>query len=95
MLIKNTERWLFSSQYLTLFRYVKVGDTVSQFDSLCEVQSDKASVTITSRFDGVIKKLCYDVDAVALVGKPLVEIETDKSTAAKGLYPWSMFKAEV
>uniref|UniRef100_A0A3Q3F0H8 Dihydrolipoamide acetyltransferase component of pyruvate dehydrogenase complex n=1 Tax=Labrus bergylta TaxID=56723 RepID=A0A3Q3F0H8_9LABR len=49
--------------------YVKEGDKVSQFDSICEVQSDKASVTITSRYDGVIKKLYYDVDAIALVGK--------------------------
>uniref|UniRef100_A0A3Q3EXQ6 Dihydrolipoamide acetyltransferase component of pyruvate dehydrogenase complex n=1 Tax=Labrus bergylta TaxID=56723 RepID=A0A3Q3EXQ6_9LABR len=48
--------------------YVKEGDKVSQFDSICEVQSDKASVTITSRYDGVIKKLYYDVDAIALVG---------------------------
>ncbi|XP_070961169.1 lipoamide acyltransferase component of branched-chain alpha-keto acid dehydrogenase complex, mitochondrial-like [Oncorhynchus clarkii lewisi] len=57
--------------------YVKEGDKVSQFDSICEVQSDKASVTITSRYDGVIKKLYYEVDATALVGTALVDIETE------------------
>lgn len=58
-------------------RYVKEGDSVSQFDSICEVQSDKASVTITSRYDGIIRKLYYNLDEIAYVGKPLVDIETD------------------
>ncbi|XP_008544861.1 lipoamide acyltransferase component of branched-chain alpha-keto acid dehydrogenase complex, mitochondrial [Microplitis demolitor] len=55
--------------------FVKPGDKVSQFDNICEVQSDKASVTITSRYDGQIKALHYKVDDVALVGDALVDIE--------------------
>ena len=44
-----------------LVRVFNVGDKVNQFDQLCEVQSDKASVTITSRYDGVIKKIYFEV----------------------------------
>jgi len=31
---------------------------------LFQVQSDKASVTITSRYDGVVKKVHFDVEQV-------------------------------
>lgn len=55
--------------------YVKVGDVVEQFDNLCEVQSDKASVTITSRYDGKIVKLHHTVEETALVGKPLLDFD--------------------
>lgn len=57
--------------------FVKEGDKVKQFDNICEVQSDKASVTITSRYDGVIKKLHHQVEQVAYVGKPLLDIEIE------------------
>ncbi|KAJ1525856.1 hypothetical protein ONE63_009050 [Megalurothrips usitatus] len=62
--------------------FVKVGDKVAQFDNVCEVQSDKASVTITSRYDGVISKLHYEVDDIAKVGLPLVDIDVEGGTKA-------------
>ncbi|KAK3816431.1 MAG: 2-oxoacid dehydrogenases acyltransferase-domain-containing protein [Benniella sp.] len=56
--------------------FVKAGDKIEEFDRLCEVQSDKASVEITSRFTGTITTLKYKVGDMAKVGSPLVEIET-------------------
>ena len=41
--------------------FVQPGNTVSQFDRLCEVQSDKATVEITSRYDGVVSEQCGNV----------------------------------
>lgn len=58
--------------------FVKEGDVVEQFDNLCEVQSDKASVTITSRYDGKIVKLHKLVDEIALVGKPLLDFDVEE-----------------
>lgn len=57
--------------------FVKPGDKVAQFDQICEVQSDKASVTITSRFDGIVKKLHYEIDEIAQTGDALVDIEVE------------------
>ena len=64
--------------------YVKVGDKIKQFEKVCEVQSDKATVEITSRYDGVVSAVHYSgtfiliifynfvVGAMAKVGKPLI-----------------------
>lgn len=60
---------------MNISRYVKEGDEVSQFDDICEVQSDKASVTITSRYDGIVSKIHHKVDDIALVGKPLLDFD--------------------
>ncbi|VDO24083.1 unnamed protein product [Heligmosomoides polygyrus] len=56
---------------------VKVGDKVAQFDNLCEVQSDKAAVNITSRYDGIVRKIYADVGKVVRVGQPLIDIEVE------------------
>lgn len=69
-------------------RFVAVGDKIQQFDKVCEVQSDKANVEITSRYDGTIRELRYEVGQLAQVGQPLMVIELESedgspSAAAK------------
>jgi len=63
--------------------FVKVGNKVAQFDNICEVQSDKASVTITSKYDGVVTKLYYAVDDIAQTGDPLVDVEVEGSSKSE------------
>ncbi|KAF7793333.1 hypothetical protein EIP86_004445 [Pleurotus ostreatoroseus] len=58
-------------------RNVKPSTTVQSFDALCEVQSDKASVEITSPFDGTIKELLVNEGEVAKVGEGLCVIEVE------------------
>lgn len=55
--------------------FIAEGDTIAQFDKVCEVQSDKANVEITSRYDGKILSLKYAVGELAKVGKPLLTIQ--------------------
>ena len=57
--------------------FVQPGARVEEFSPLCEVQSDKASVEITSRFAGVVKSLHYDAGEMARVGKPFVDIDIE------------------
>lgn len=60
--------------------FVKEGDVVHEFDKLCEVQSDKASVEITSRYSGTIVKLYHNVGDVVKTGATLLDINTAAAT---------------
>eukprot|EP00553_Chaetoceros_curvisetus_P003812 CAMPEP_0204615736 /NCGR_PEP_ID=MMETSP0717-20131115/3149_1 /ASSEMBLY_ACC=CAM_ASM_000666 /TAXON_ID=230516 /ORGANISM="Chaetoceros curvisetus" /LENGTH=467 /DNA_ID=CAMNT_0051628751 /DNA_START=39 /DNA_END=1442 /DNA_ORIENTATION=- len=57
--------------------YVKPGQTIAQFDNVCEVQSDKATVDITSRYDGVVDTLCSEVGGMIQVGTPLLYMKNE------------------
>ncbi|EGD75277.1 dihydrolipoyl transacylase [Salpingoeca rosetta] len=57
--------------------HVSEGDHVNQFDPVCDVASDKANVDISSRYDGKVVKLHYEVGEMAIVGKPLIDIEVE------------------
>ena len=40
-------------------------------------------MTITSRFDGVVRKLHYDIDEIAQTGDALVDIEIEDGTSSE------------
>lgn len=55
---------------------------IQAFDPLLEVQSDKASVEITSPFDGIVKELLVKEGDIAKVGERLCLIEVEEDTTA-------------
>ncbi|KAI0176279.1 2-oxoacid dehydrogenases acyltransferase-domain-containing protein [Hypoxylon sp. FL1284] len=65
--------------------FVEPNARVEEFSPLCEVQSDKASVEITSRFSGVVKKLYYEAGEMAKVGKPFVDIDIQGGASQEDL----------
>ncbi len=54
--------------------YVAEGDSVDEFGRVCEVQSDKATIEITSPWAGVVKRLRHAVGDTVPVGDVLAEI---------------------
>jgi len=67
-----------SNAFSPLDRSIKVGSKVTAFDPLCEVQSDKASVEITSPFDGVVTEILVKEGDIAKVGAGLCIIEHEE-----------------
>ncbi|KAF4755826.1 hypothetical protein FOZ63_029928, partial [Perkinsus olseni] len=64
--------------------HVEEGDRVEEMDRLCTVESDKAVVDITSRYNGVIRRLGYKVGDTAKVGSVLVDMEVERLDGEEG-----------
>ena len=61
-------------------RNVSPQSSIGAFDPLCEVQSDKASVEITSPYDGTVKEILVQEGQVAKVGEGLCIIEVEEES---------------
>ncbi|GAB4821346.1 hypothetical protein N2152v2_008392 [Parachlorella kessleri] len=57
--------------------FVKEGDAVEEFGRICEVQSDKATVEITSPFAGTVRHLHHQPGDVVQVGAVLADIHAE------------------
>eukprot|EP00262_Sarcandra_glabra_P000702 TRINITY_DN10827_c0_g1_i1.p1 TRINITY_DN10827_c0_g1~~TRINITY_DN10827_c0_g1_i1.p1 ORF type:complete len:508 (-),score=79.52 TRINITY_DN10827_c0_g1_i1:92-1615(-) len=54
--------------------FVQEGDQVEEFQRLCEVQSDKATIEITSRYRGKVNQILYIPGDIVKVGETLLKI---------------------
>lgn len=63
--------------------FVSEGDMVDEFGPVCEVQSDKASVVITSRYKGKVSQILHQPGDIVKVGATLLELMMLEGSAAK------------
>src|SRR5699024_4402222 len=54
---------------------VKVGDTVNEYDPLCEVNTAKVTAEVPSVYDGVITEILVEEGDTVDVGVPICKIE--------------------
>ncbi|KAF7146088.1 hypothetical protein RHSIM_Rhsim04G0224800 [Rhododendron simsii] len=54
--------------------YVQEGDEIDEFQPLCEVQSDKATIEITSRYKGKVSQILHDPGEIVKVGETLLKM---------------------
>ena len=62
--------------------YVKEGDTVTEFQKIADIDSDKQHTELTSTDTGKIHKIYHPEDSVCQVGELLLEIELPDGKAA-------------
>eukprot|EP00268_Persea_americana_P030733 TRINITY_DN2976_c1_g1_i4.p1 TRINITY_DN2976_c1_g1~~TRINITY_DN2976_c1_g1_i4.p1 ORF type:complete len:223 (+),score=50.61 TRINITY_DN2976_c1_g1_i4:751-1419(+) len=63
--------------------FVQEGDQVEEFERICEVQSDKATIEITSRYKGTIFQTLYVPGDIVKVGDTLLKITVEETQNMK------------
>ncbi|MCD9559381.1 Bce2p [Datura stramonium] len=58
--------------------FVQEGEQVEEFQPLCEVQSDKATIEITSRYKGKVSQILHVPGSIVKVGETLLKIGVDE-----------------
>ncbi|KAL3508118.1 hypothetical protein ACH5RR_033500 [Cinchona calisaya] len=59
--------------------FVQEGDEVEEFQPLCEVQSDKATIEITSRYKGKVSQILHVPGNIVKVGETLLKMTVDET----------------
>ncbi len=57
--------------------FVAPGDTVTDGQVVCEVETAKAAVELPIPFDGVVHELHFDEGTTVDVGTPIISVDTD------------------
>lgn len=59
---------------------VEVGDSIEEYDPICEVITDKVTAEVPSTKAGKITKILVEAGETISIGTPICEIETDEET---------------
>ncbi|XP_021291863.1 lipoamide acyltransferase component of branched-chain alpha-keto acid dehydrogenase complex, mitochondrial [Herrania umbratica] len=59
--------------------FVQEGDEVEEFQPLCEVQSDKATIEITSRYKGRVCHILHVPGSIVKVGETLLKVVVEET----------------
>ncbi|KAK4586654.1 hypothetical protein RGQ29_023705 [Quercus rubra] len=59
--------------------FVQEGEQIEEFQPICEVQSDKATIEITSRYKGKVAQILYVPGDIVKVGETLLKIVVEEA----------------
>ena len=64
--------------------FVEPGDTITKSDVICMVLTADSSITISSKYNGVVTKLYHDEGDLAQTGDPLIDVDTEGESNVDG-----------